>query len=156
MALFKGLTSSGRSDPAIGDTPNALTPQDAPVWTQVALRRDGLRPFCVEAMLIHIYEDIPDVAFSGHLVPVRRSVSLYITRAKEVLVHVYHQPPEGCPARSVYRVLQPRTAQEMSESIWKYGPELCFAVSAQSASCKDTHLFAPFGLARWGTVSATS
>jgi hypothetical protein len=110
----------------------------------VALRRDGERPVRTEALLTWMQEDTPVVTFADSPVAISRRLSIYVRRNRDVLVHLCHQPPEGYPARAVYRVFQPRTAQDLSESLRNNGPELCFEVSAQTAFCQDADLPAPF------------
>ena len=147
VALIKGLHPSARSVPQQGhdrdlpSQPRRLP--DLPEWAQVVLRQDGRRPVRTEALLVWAHEDVLAVTFAGASVPVSRRLSIYVGRHRGVLVHLCHQPPEGYPARAVYRVFHLGTAQDLSESLRKHPPELCFEVSARTAHCQDAGLPAP-------------
>lgn len=144
VALIKGSHAPVQSAPAQGPDRDPAPPPAHPDWRPVALRRDGARPLRAEALLAWTWEDRPIVTFAGAPVAINRCLSIYIRRNQDVLVHLRHLPPEGYPARPVYRVFQPQTAQDLSESLRANGPELCFDVSAQRAVCPTEDLPAPF------------
>lgn len=155
-ALVKRARGAARGCPAqhggapAGAVPQApavpappVTPPVAPHWERVALRRDGRRPVRAEALLVCVHDDRPVVLFAGEPVSIERRLAVHVTQGGDVLVHLRHQPPEGYPARPVYRVFQPRDAQDLLRSLCDNGPELCFDVSAQIALCQQLHAAAP-------------
>lgn len=167
VALIKGVRGPVRGDPvqdnALGANPVQTSPMQAslapversrvepcgppptrPDWVQVSLRRDGRRPVRDDTLLVWAHEDRPVVLFAGGTVAIYRRLSVYVTRTGDVLVHLRHQPPDGYPARPIYRVFRPRDAQDLSRSLRNNGPELCFDVSAQTAVCQGTDGSAQF------------
>jgi hypothetical protein len=154
VLLLKGEAQVNRQADMPEEQCARVDPPYAPVWTQVKLRRDGGRPFYGEALLVCACKNDVHVEFHGVSLVVRQNIAVYLRSIQRPLLHISYHPPEGYPARPVYQVFQPETADDLSDILNDFGPENCFSVSAQPAARKSPRVPFPLSLSRLGTCPA--
>jgi hypothetical protein len=95
-------------------------------------------------MALWAQHDFPVVAFDGMRHAIDRQVTFYITDEVTCVLHLALEPPPDTPARPVYRVLHPHTADDLRAQLAQLCPALCFTVSAKPAFGEDGAPLIPF------------
>jgi hypothetical protein len=102
-----------------------------PPWRDVALRRDGARPLRIRGLLIHRTE----VREAGG----RSVLRIFATDDGGAVAQLAYEPPDGCPARPVYRVTRLGGREDLRRFLEREGPEQCFAVHEPVSPLSEAH-----------------
>ena len=139
--LLRGSQEPGEAKAAATPPANPEPPPPAPVrparsgpWRDVALRRDGRRPFRFRGMLLmeetaRQADHAPQGGASGS-----RCFSVFATEDGRVVAHLAFEPPEDLAARPVYRAAELSGQDDLIRFLSETGPETCFAVDPFNAT----------------------